>query len=203
MRPARLTGAAILDAARAELSAGGLSTLSLRALATRLGVTAPALYAHFDSKEALLTAVANDEFQRLIESIENAAPASADPLTRIRQQGRAYVRHALTHPALFEVMFLSRPAWSSGADDADASLASKAFQVSATAVEDAIAAGLLRESDPLLASLTIWSAAHGVATVLLARPGLGDAYEAALVDSVIDSVVEGLRAPPPRSRKAR
>ena len=36
------------------------------------------------------------------------------------------------------------------------------------------------------------AAVHGVATVLLARPQLGADYESALVDSVIDAVVDGL-----------
>jgi hypothetical protein len=40
--------------------------------------------------------------------------------------------------------------------------------------------------------LTLWAAVHGVATVLAAGPNLGEDYERALVDSVVDSVVQGL-----------
>ena len=66
--------------------------------------------------------------------------------------------------------------------------------MSSVAIDDAIAAGLLRTDDPLMVGLTIWAAVHGVATVLLARPQLGADYESALVDSVIDAVVDGLRS---------
>ena len=171
---------------------GGRSALSLRPLGARLGVTAPALYAHFDNKEAILVAVAETEFARLIERFELAIRGVEPPIDRIKAQSRAYVQHALEHPALFEILFVFRPAWSPNPDAPELPIASKAFEISAAAVDDAIAAGQLGDADSLMASLTIWSAVHGVATLLLARPALGEEFEAALVESVIDSVVAGL-----------
>lgn len=176
------------------LVADGPSAVSLRRLASRLGVTAPALYSHFDGKDALLAAVAADEFERLIERVESSAGGDDDPIRTIRAQARAYVEHALENPALFQVMTVFRPAWSPQDEVPELPMASKSFEVASVAVTRAIEQGLLREHDPLMASLTIWAAAHGVATVLLARPGLGEDYERALVDSVIDSVVDGLRS---------
>lgn len=182
---------------------GGLAALSLRPLGARLGVTAPALYAHFDNKEAILVAVAETEFARLIERFELAIRGVEPPIDRIKAQSHAYVQHALEHPALFEILFVFRPAWSPNPDAPELPIASKAFEISATAVDDAIAAGLLGQSDSLMASLTIWSAVHGVATLLLARPALGADFEAALVESVINSVVAGLAAEVPPATTAR
>ncbi len=186
-----LTRTRIITAARKTVARDGANALSLRPLARRLGVTAPALYDHFASKDELLTAVAEDEFGRLIAQIEAAAVDLDEPLARIASQSRAYVTYAVANPALFEVIFQFRPAWSP-ASAAELPLASKAFEISMVAVEEAIDAGLIHERDPLLASLTIWAAVHGVATFLAVRPGLGDAYEAALVDSVIDNLIAGL-----------
>ena len=182
---------------------GGPAALSLRPLGARLGVTAPALYAHFDNKEAILVAVAETEFARLIERFQLAIRGVEPPIDRIKAQSRAYVQHALEHPALFEILFVFRPAWSPNPDAPELPIASKAFEISATAVDDAIAAGLLGQSDSLMASLTIWSAVHGVATLLLARPALGADFEAALVESVINSVVAGLAAEVPPATTAR
>lgn len=199
-RPA-LTREAILAAAREVLVAEGLAAVSLRRLAARLGVTAPALYAHVDSKDDLIGALADDEFARLIEHMElrTAADPGAvdDPIERIRVQSRAYVEYALANPTLFHVMFVFRPDAVPQPNAVELPMASKAFAIAAVAVEDAIAQRSLRESDPLLASLTIWSAVHGVATVLLAGPGFAPDDERALIDSVIDSVVAGLAAPAP------
>lgn len=184
----------ILSSAREMLAAEGLSAVSLRRLAGQLGVTAPALYAHFENKDALLGALAAQEFMLLGERLEQAAHSSPDPIERITAQCHAYVEHALENPALFQLMTRYGPAWVAEPGAAELPEASRSFEVSAAAVRDAIAAGLLRERDELLASLTLWAASHGVATVLLSRPGLGADYEASLVDSVIDSVVRGLLA---------
>ena len=189
-----LSAAAILDAARAVMVEDGPDAVSLRRIAARLGVTAPALYAHFASKDDLLRAIADEEFGRLLDGLVVASTAVEDPVERIKVQSRAYVDHALANPALFGVMTMFRPAWSPQDAATEHDLASKSFEVSSVAIDDAIAAGVLRTDDPLMVGLTIWAAVHGVATVLLARPNLGADYESALVDSVIDAVVDGLRS---------
>ena len=101
----RLTRTRIITAARKTVARDGANALSLRPLARRLGVTAPALYDHFASKDELLTAVAEDEFGRLIAQIEAAAVDLDAPLARIASQSRAYVTYAVANPALFEVIF--------------------------------------------------------------------------------------------------
>ena len=55
---------AIIAAARELIVADGLEALSLRRLAARLGVTAPALYAHVRDKQDLLRAVAQGNRHR-------------------------------------------------------------------------------------------------------------------------------------------
>lgn len=185
---ATLDRSAVLRAARDQLVDHG--AVSLRRLAARLGVTAPALYAYFPSKEDLLRAVADEEFNRLASRLERVE--EDDPVELIRARSHAYVDHALEHPALFRVMFLFRPDWVGSTKGDELLAASRAFAVAAVPVQQAIDDGRLRGEDALLASLTIWSAVHGVATVLLAGPGLPEAYERALVDSVIDSVLAGL-----------
>jgi AcrR family transcriptional regulator len=52
--PAGLTKAAIVQAALDQLDEAGMDGLTVRALASRLGVQAPALYWHVRSKQALL-----------------------------------------------------------------------------------------------------------------------------------------------------
>jgi AcrR family transcriptional regulator len=192
-RSVRVSHDAILAAARDMVASEGLAGLSMRPLAARLGVTAPALYAHFDGKEALLEALAVDEFTRLTVRIAASGRNVDDPIEVIKAQCRAYVRYAVANPSLFEVIFLFRPAWTPGAGVDELPAASKAFELSAAAVAEAIDAGVIAERDPLMASLTIWAAVHGVATLLLARPRLGKSFESALVTSVINSIVAGLQ----------
>jgi AcrR family transcriptional regulator len=192
-RPARLSRDAILDEARTMIVARGIDEFSLRKLAGRLGVTAPSLYRFFDSKDAIVAAIADAEFAQLIEVIEAAAARHDDPVAQIQAQSTAYDERAAASPALFAVMFAYRPPWSEGQSLPELPLASKAWQLASTAVEAAIADGRLREPDPVLASLTIWSAVHGVAALLTAGgPGAASSLDRMLVASVIDAVVDGL-----------
>lgn len=186
---------AIVDAARELVEAGGLSALSLRRLATSLGVTAPALYAHVRDKQDLLRALAEAEFDRLVARFD--AVTVADPIQRIRAHGRAYVDHARAHPELYRVMFLFPPELGPAAVPADVMLpgATRAFAAAASAVEDAIGSGRLVADDPLLVALTLWSGVHGVASVVQLGFGLPRELEDQLVDEVTDRLLAGY-APP-------
>lgn len=56
----RLTRLEVVRAARALLDAGGLPALGMRRIAGELGVQQSALYWHFENKQALLAALADD-----------------------------------------------------------------------------------------------------------------------------------------------
>ncbi len=90
---------ALITAALRELAQNGLEGFSLRGVARRAGVSAPAVYRHFEDKDALLGAVAAECADRvarsMIEAIENAPP---DPLEGFRAVGVALVRFAVAHP---------------------------------------------------------------------------------------------------------
>lgn len=186
---------AIVAAARELIVADGLEALSLRRLAGRLGVTAPALYAHVRDKEDLLRALAEVEFEALVARFD--AIDDPDPIARIKGHGRAYVQHARENPELFRVMFLFPPDLSPASPNVPPGYelpgATKAFGAAAGAVEEAIAAGAIDAEDPLLVALTLWSGTHGVATVLQLGFGLPPELEDAMIEEVTERVLAGYR----------
>jgi len=185
----------VVAAARAMIAERGLDAVSLRGLSGSLGVTAPALYAYVTDKRDLLRAVAEFEFGRLIEVFD--AISDADPIARMRAYSRAYIDYAVSNPELFRTMFLFPPEMVlSGLVDDDLPIASKAFEVPFGAITDAIASGLLpAETDPLMAALTMWTATHGAADVLLLGLAFDPAGAEQLVSAVLDTVIAGLRHP--------
>ncbi|MCC5952103.1 MAG: TetR/AcrR family transcriptional regulator [Acidimicrobiia bacterium] len=188
-----LTREAVLAATRTLIIADGLDKLSLRRVARELGVTAPALYAYMADKRDLLRAVAESAFDELVEQFE--VVDDPDPLERIAAYSRIYIRYALANPELFRTMFIFPPELAlSSPTGEELPAATRAFDRPREAVEAAIAAGLLRDVDPLIASLTLWTATHGAADVLLMGFGFDEAGTELLVDSVVTTVVNGLRA---------
>lgn len=186
-----LTRDAIVDAARQITVVGGLEGLNMRRVAAALGVTAPALYAHVRHKSDLVEGIAEVELERLVERFEQVD--DADPVVRVRRYARAYVEHALDEPELFQVMFLTQPNLTLDQGD-DLPIATKAFSLPATATAEAIESGAFKPADPLMASLTMWTAVHGVATVLLMGLELDEAGTDELVTSVVETIVAGLSA---------
>ena len=191
-RPA-LDRESIIAAARTAIAKEGLERFSLRRLAADLGVTAPALYAHVRGKEELIGAVAEDEFRRFVERLADVG--EGDPLERIRAGCRAYVDHARENPELFKLMFRFRPVITSSPRGDEFAAATRSFQRGSAAVEDAIAAGLLKTDDPLLASLTIWTATHGLVALILSGADLGAQQEEQLFESLMHVVLTGLQTP--------
>jgi len=71
---ARLTKQAVVDRALALGDAEGLEALTIRRLATELGVTPMALYWHFRNKEELLEGLADQIWSELETEVDTAAP---------------------------------------------------------------------------------------------------------------------------------
>lgn len=181
------------------IATSGLGSLTLRRLADVFSVSAPALYAHFTNKQELLRAVAEREFEGLIEGYETVTAAAdpAHPLERVRAQCRNYVRHSLDNPELFKVMFLFPPDMggiTSVPEGAELPAATRAFSLAVEAIVVAIDAGAITADDPLMVALTFWAGVHGVANMFSLGLGLPDEFQDALTDEVIDTMLRGYGA---------
>jgi TetR/AcrR family tetracycline transcriptional repressor len=91
--PAGLTKAAIVQAALDLLDEAGMDGLTVRALASRLGVQAPALYWHVRSKQALLDEMAT-QIWRQIGDVMAGLPADL-PWREVLRTYAATVRQEL------------------------------------------------------------------------------------------------------------
>jgi AcrR family transcriptional regulator len=96
---------ALLDATLRLVEERGPQGFTLRAAARAAGVTPGATYHHFEDKDALLAAVAEEGFAHFRAALEAAAerPAST-PRERSRNVGVGYVLFAVRHPTRFRVM---------------------------------------------------------------------------------------------------
>ncbi|MBF6298186.1 TetR/AcrR family transcriptional regulator [Nocardia amamiensis] len=161
--------------ATAELLArtGHADAVSIRAVSKLVGVSAPSIYRHFADKDELIEAVVAQVFEDLAEAMRAATDPTTSPVTQLRDQGMAYVRFALAHPEQYRLA--TAPAETSGA--VDQVLTSGAFQHFAATVRKCMDDGTMASRDPLPVVLELWSVAHGIASLLIAKPFLpwGDA----------------------------
>src|SRR5216683_4323414 len=99
---------ALLEAAA---KAPDIEHISLRELASGLGVSAAAVYRHFDSREALLAELAAVGIaqlqQRFADAFDLHAPAADAPeaVARLHRLAVAYLRFADEQPAMWRLIF--------------------------------------------------------------------------------------------------
>jgi len=102
---------------------GGPEALSLRAIATEMGLTAPALYRYVDSYHELLMLVARAIFEDVIAAMTTARDryGDDDPGAQILASSVAFRRWALAHPEEFGLIFANpataKPAEASAAQE--------------------------------------------------------------------------------------
>jgi AcrR family transcriptional regulator len=96
---------ALIKAGMRAVAEDGPDGFSLRGVATRAGVTPPAVYRHFADKDELLAAVAAECAERLAATVtESVAQAQGNSLARFRAVGIAYVQFAVAHPEHFRAL---------------------------------------------------------------------------------------------------
>jgi len=98
---------AIKAAAWQQIAESGAPALSLRAIARRLGITAPAIYNYFPDRDALVTALVIEAFTSFGDSQLAARDAisPADLQGRFMATGWAYRQWALDYPQRYQLIF--------------------------------------------------------------------------------------------------
>jgi AcrR family transcriptional regulator len=95
------TRAAVLAAARELVAAGGISPLSVGAVARRAGVSRLTIYNRFGSRSGLLRAVAGEAQRRTVPS---SPIGTADPRAELHARLGAACAMWATDPALFRAL---------------------------------------------------------------------------------------------------
>lgn len=188
----------ILSAARSHFSEVGAGGFTMREVARRGGVTAAAIYHHFDGREELLREVLRLGFAEFETRMERALTREA-PRDRLLATAEAYIDFAMDHPRDYEVMFMRPDVPGARRFPTDfAAGRSPAFQVVVGRVHECMAAGVLREADPIRTALLLWATVHGLVSLyLVGRFDGADFRSLALerMDALVDALGRGVRAP--------
>jgi AcrR family transcriptional regulator len=199
---------ALIDAALRLAEEGGPDQISMREAARRAGVSPGAPFRHFETRDALMTAVAEEAQRRFRKEIEIALAAvpATDPLGRLRGFGLAYLRWAMRNPAHFEIISTGRYFNHGGAAgltrDND-----ELIGMTEGLLAEALASGQLRSSDPKVIQIAGRALVYGFARMNIdghfPRWGVADADMERTAQAVLDVFIEGIAKPSRRSRNRR
>ena len=99
------TRARILDTALDIIIAEGFNNLSVRKIASRLGVTATTIYNYYTNKNEINLMIRIRGFEKLYALLTKHAAPFNDIEKKMKAMVRAYIEFGLTNPGYYDIMF--------------------------------------------------------------------------------------------------
>lgn len=192
----------ILQAAKELFLEQGYDQTTIRRIADRVGVSAPALYLYFQDKEQMMLALCDQTFGHLIQAISEIEKTVVDPRQRIRQFGEAYLKFGLKHPDEYRLIFLGSNIPESvrkvghrmPTDDPTRPGVGGAivFQRLVAILTDAEAAGLKLNYPADTCAELCWMGIHGLVSALILKPEFPWSNRDLLIEGMLDIMMKGV-----------
>jgi AcrR family transcriptional regulator len=184
----------ILDVARKLVIKHGHTKLSLRQIAREVGFSAPSLYEYFDSKDAIVAAIAAEIGASLRQALHRAGGQAKDARGALIALGLGYVAWAIRHPQDFQLMFSRLP--SKRRSLAAAPSPDSPYQILVDAVTRCHAAGVIAGKPERLEQIaySLWAAVHGMAMLQCTHLANFDADFAAADRATLAALIDGFSA---------
>ena len=156
---------ALIDKGIELVNQDGLRSFSLRKVASSCGVSHAAPYAHFQSKEQLLSAMQNHVTAQFSELLEETITRHGNEPDALGHLGQAYVRFFLDNPHYFTFLFSQSNLRLDLSIDSDSTNGYRPYEIYKELV-----LGLLEKSGYPVerrpdAVVAIWSFVHGLTSL--------------------------------------
>ncbi len=95
----------ILEAALDIIVQDGFPALTMRRIASKIGMTAPNIYNYYKSKDELYISLVIQGFEILQRELTSVYEAHHEPVERGAALARAYINFGLKHSSYYDIMF--------------------------------------------------------------------------------------------------
>ena len=177
----------ILDAAHEILlESGHEAAVTIRGVARQAGIAAQSCYLHFATRDQLLWALYEREFEQLRALLAEASTEGGTPAERLRACARAFCAYAVDEPGAYGLLFQARGvaehAWGEGLPG------QPTIDLWIGLVADCVGA----DRDAATVATDLWAALHGSASL---RRDLPAFVWPGTQDEAVDRLIEALVAP--------
>lgn len=160
---ARDTRNRALAKAREMINSSGIQSFSLRAMAQEIGISAPSLYEHFSSKDAIVAELRDHVRSQLTERLKQHDDLAQQPDQTLLSMVRSYVEFFLEEPHRMSLMFEETYTKSSGITSRLPEPSPYNLLLSAAAAFTEQSGG--KEEDAHGLALSLWTYAHGTSVL--------------------------------------
>jgi AcrR family transcriptional regulator len=168
----------------------------MRRIAEKIEYSPTTIYLYFQDKGNLLRSICDETFEKLIVRLDRIKQRATDPLDGLRARLLEYVNFGLANPQHYRVTFMTpgiEPTKMAKFEDPQ-NPGRRAFEHLYEGVAECVKTGKLRTVDVQTTSQALWAGVHGVTSLLIAQRGFPFVERGKLIDAVINSMVDGLRA---------
>ena len=183
----------ILAAATRIFLTDGVEGATMRRIAAAVGVSPTALYVYFPDKDAILQAIAEATFTKLLAVIEANQANVTDTEAKFRAGMRSYIDFGLANVDAYRLTFMGAPHHPPCDDRSEIESARNSFAILQNGVEDMMQAGLFRPNSPVLVAEAMAAAMHGVTALLITKGDYLRSPRDVLIQLTIDAAIAGLR----------
>jgi AcrR family transcriptional regulator len=187
----------VLAAARRIVLKEGFDALTMRKIAEAIDYAPGTIYLYFESRDAIAHELCHAGFEEFLAALRPAA-AVVDPVERLRELGRRYVRFGLENPETYRLIFMEDPKYTTVAfrehEQAADSPGMQALSLLISIFSELRARErLASNAEPAALAETTWAMVHGIVSLKIAHAGtfpLTSSDE--LLELVTDSLILGL-----------
>jgi AcrR family transcriptional regulator len=154
----------IAAAAQELVLRDGIEGFSMRKVADRVGVSAPAIYRHYRNREELLNEIVLEGLRQLEHCLRPALDA-ATPYERLVAMTERFLDFALESPRYFEFAFRVQGLDVAGFPEEIEARKWETFRLALEQIAACMEQGVFRRDDPVQVAITFWAEAHGLVTL--------------------------------------
>ena len=184
----------IIDAARELFVSEGYENVSMRKIADKIEYSPTVIYLYFKDKADLLDSACQETLLGLLDTVELLKRDKNNPVESLRKSGKAYVEFGLEYPQDYKLTFVIRPQFQKGLGLEEGSVGERVFSYLCAMVSECVRQKAFRQVDVETTGQALWSAVHGVTLLLIDFPDFPWTATDQLIDTVIDTMIEGLKA---------
>ncbi len=144
----------------------GFENITIRRIAEKIEYSPAAIYLYFKDKDEILYTLHSEGFEELYRR-QRRTLSIKDPLTRLRKQGEMYISFALENPEYYDLMFIMRGPAKKIIEKKEWDVGLRSYEFLKKNVKECMEAGSLPRADIDVASFSLWSHVHGIASLII------------------------------------
>lgn len=144
----------------------GYEKTSIRNIADDIEYSPATIYLYFKEKDEIFFVLHEQGFELLNKEFDKHAHIE-NPFERLNALGHSYLQFAIDNPDYYDLMFIMRAPLNEIACHETWDAGTNAFTHLLRTVEQCMAQNMMSATDPNIAAMTIWSYAHGLASLYI------------------------------------